>query len=202
MGKLNELRFLRLLSRKSDRRQFWKRVLTPALQLNSWHKATSRCILSRVVLGIISWRVLGYNRSEMLLYAWAIAAPNFETLFEGPLGWVKRETLFVYLDAHWNDNLPLDEELDIVFQNCPTAVVIIEVQVADDPGYAYDDYGPGKALTLSYIAPTILKLGLRIFYPSTPSSEEGGARRGCVVLVKNGVHSQALDSSPLLQAAE
>jgi hypothetical protein len=128
---------------------------------------------------------------------------ELRALFEGPLRSVKHKVVFVYLDAHWKDDLPLAEELDIVFQNCPAAVVMIDdFQVPDDPGYAYDDYGPGKALTLSYIAPTIASLGLRVFYPSTRSSEEGGARRGCVVLVKNGVHSQQLGSCPLLRAVE
>src|SRR5262249_42296175 len=65
-------------------------------------------------------------------------------------------TLFFYLDAHWNDDLPLAEELDIVFRRCPKAVVMIDdFQVPSDAGYGFDDYGPGKALVLSYIRPAI-----------------------------------------------
>jgi hypothetical protein len=128
---------------------------------------------------------------------------QLQALFDGPLRSMKNKTIFVYLDAHWNTDLPVGEELNIVFQNCPAAVVMIDdFQVPDDPGYGYDDYGRGKALTFTYIAPAIVSHGLRIFYPSTPSSEEAGVRRGCVVLMKNAVHGRALASCLLLRAAE
>jgi hypothetical protein len=42
-------------------------------------------------------------------------------------------TLFFYLDAHWNDDLSLAEEIDIVFSKCPSAVVMI-----DDFGVPFD----------------------------------------------------------------
>jgi hypothetical protein len=128
---------------------------------------------------------------------------QLQALFDGPLRSMTNKTIFVYLDAHWNADLPLGEELDIVFDNCPASVVMIDdFQVPDDPGYGYDDYGPGKALTSAYIAPAVARHGLGIFYPSTPSSQEGGALRGCVVLAKNVVHGRALASCPLLRAAE
>ena len=49
-------------------------------------------------------------------------------------------------------------------------------------GYAYDDYGPCKALTPDYIAGLTHKFSLAHFYPATPSSQETGARRGSIVL--------------------
>lgn len=74
------------------------------------------------------------------------------TLFDGPLQRLSSCTLFFYLDAHWNENLPLAEEIDIVFGRCPSAVVMVDdFQVPADPGYGYDDYGPGKALVSGYI---------------------------------------------------
>ena len=61
-------------------------------------------------------------------------------------------TLF-YLDAHWNDHLPLREEVELALKHFAKAVLIIDdFAVPDDPGYAFDDYGPGKALTLDYLA--------------------------------------------------
>jgi hypothetical protein len=110
-----------------------------------------------------------------------------------------RDVLLFYLDAHWNDDLPLAEELDIVFSHCPAAVVMIDdFQVPFDGGYEYDDYGPGKALVLGYIASAVSAHRLHAFYPSTPSADESGARRGCVVLTKHPDLIATLSSLPLL----
>jgi len=122
------------------------------------------------------------------------------SLFNGPLRLLDGQTLFAYLDAHWNPDLPLAEELDIIFDNCPAAIVMIDdFQVPSDPGYAYDDYGAGNSLTPAYIAPMRLVHRLEAYYPSTPSSEETGARRGCVVLAKEGIHAARLRNILLLQ---
>ena len=59
--------------------------------------------------------------------------------------------LFFYLDAHWNEDLPLAEELDTIFCRSSNPVVMIEdFQVPDDPDYGYDDYGPRKSLNPEY----------------------------------------------------
>jgi predicted O-methyltransferase YrrM len=95
-------------------------------------------------------------------------------LFDGPLSELSSRTLFFYLDAHWNDDLPLVEEIDIVFSRCPSAIVVIDdFQVPFDAGYGYDDYGPGKALAPQYIAPAVSAHRLQAFFPSTPSADEG-----------------------------
>lgn len=68
--------------------------------------------------------------------------------------------LFAYLDAHWGEDLPLAEKLEIVFSWDSDAIVMIDdFQVPDDPGYAYDDYGPGKALTPDLVDPACRRLG-------------------------------------------
>ena len=73
----------------------------------------------------------------------------------------------------------------IVFARCPNAVAMVDdFRVPDDPGYGYDDFGPGLALDQSYIAPTAEAHRLTAFYPTLPSSKETGMRRGCVVLAK------------------
>ena len=91
-------------------------------------------------------------------------------LFDGALHPFSDLTVFFYLDAHWNDDLPLAEEIDIVFNRCPLAVVMIDdFEVPSDPGYGFDDYGPGKGLVSGYISPVISAHQLRAFYPSTPS---------------------------------
>jgi hypothetical protein len=137
-------------------------------------------------------------------------------LFEGALHSLSSGTLFFYLDAHWNDDLPLAEELDIIFARCPSAVVMIDdFEVPSDAGYGYDDYGSGNALVLDYIRPAISTHLLQAFYPSTPSAADypstplaaaglaaaGRLRRGCVVLAKEASHGPVLASIPLLRPA-
>ena len=95
-------------------------------------------------------------------------------------------TVFFYLDAHWEGDLPLAEELDIVAAAWSRAVVMIDdFQVPDDPGYGYDDYGPGKALAEDYLPESVA--GWSRYYPATSSEAETGARRGCVVLTTPGI---------------
>jgi hypothetical protein len=137
-------------------------------------------------------------------------------LFEGALHSLSGLPVFFYLDAHWNDDLPLAEEIDIIFSRCPTAVVMIDdFEVPGDAGYGFDDYGPGKALVSGYIRPAISAHQLQAFYPSTPSAADypstpmaavglavpGRLRRGCVVLAKEACHGPALASIPLLRPA-
>lgn len=88
---------------------------------------------------------------------------------------------FVYLDAHWYDDLPLREELEIVQQFWPDAVVMVDDFAVPDTNYGYDDYGNGKALTLEYLAP-LAPTKLEAFFPAVSESEETGCRRGSVIL--------------------
>jgi len=137
----------------------------------------------------------------MLLHE--VSRTALRTLFDGPLQPLSSGTLFFYLDAHWNEDLPLAEEIGIVFSRCPSAVVMIDdFRVPFDPGYGYDDYGPGKALVSGYIRLAVLAHQLQAFYPSTPSAAEGGARRGCIVLAKEACHGTILASMPLLRLAD
>ena len=111
---------------------------------------------------------------------------ELKKLFEGPLRRRGDASLFFYLDAHWNADLPLAEEIDIIFNRLHNAVVMIDdFQVPHDRGFGYDDYGPGKVLNAEYIGPIAEAHGLTIFYPSAPSQHETGFRRGCAVLCKS-----------------
>ena len=99
--------------------------------------------------------------------------------------------LFVYLDAHWQEDLPLAEELSIIARaGRPSVVMVDDFQVPDDSGYRYDDYGPGKALVEDYL-PVSLLHGWALMYPTVRSEEETGARRGCCVLASPGLIEQA-----------
>jgi len=90
---------------------------------------------------------------------------------------------FFYLDAHWEKDLPLREEIGIAFGNYPKSVVMIDdFQVPQDSGYTFDDFGSSGALTLEYIKPVIK--GLSLAYPRLPSSRESGSKRGSIVLAR------------------
>jgi hypothetical protein len=109
---------------------------------------------------------------------------------------------FAYLDAHWNEDLPLAEELDIVFQHCPTAVVMVDdFRVPDDPGYGYDDYGRGKALDELYVRPAVAAHRLAVLYPVLRSTEETGQRRGCAVLARESDWAKPLLATGRLRCA-
>ena len=124
-------------------------------------------------------------------------------LFNGALRDFTNRTLFFYLDAHWNDDLPLAEELDIIFARCPPAVVMVDdFRVPGDADYGYDDYGLRKALTYGYISSNVAKFGLVAHFPSTPGCSEGGMRRGCVVLSNADFHGADLSSMPLLRISD
>jgi hypothetical protein len=101
--------------------------------------------------------------------------------------------VFIYLDAHWYDDLPLAEEIEIIATHWSSYVIMIDdFKVPDDPGYAYDDYGNGKTLALELIRASIGKHNLSVYFPAARSGEETGTRRGCVVLAPKGELSEHL----------
>ena len=89
--------------------------------------------------------------------------------------------VFFYLDAHWNADLPLADEINIIFDSFREAVIMIDDFQVPGESYAYDDYGPGAALDSTYLD-AMTRTDMTRFYPSLPATEETGARRGCVVL--------------------
>lgn len=115
----------------------------------------------------------------------------------------KGATALVYLDAHWNDDLPLEEEINIVFENCKDAVVLIDdFKVEDDAEYGYDEYATGLAINRDYIQGAIERFKLLLLYPSLPGAEESGARRGCAVLVRSdSKHAEKLKAASELRPA-
>ena len=101
-------------------------------------------------------------------------------------------TTFAYLDAHWGTDLPLFAETRILLARSARIVVMIDdFEVPDDPGYGFDSYGPAATLNLDYLRLTELP-AVQIFFPALRSIEEGGARRGCVVLAQEGPMTEAV----------
>lgn len=105
------------------------------------------------------------------------------------------EPCFFYLDAHWLDDLPLADEMLIVRRGWREfAVLIDDFRVEGDPGYFYDDYGPGKALAVPLLAALPELADLELFWPAALARTETGARRGWLVLASPGSVTNALAS--------
>lgn len=104
----------------------------------------------------------------------------------------------IYLDAHWEGHLPLAEELDAICRSLDRFVIIVDdFEVPGDSGYTFDNYGPGKALTAEYLDRCAGR-DLTRFYPSVPSKEETGVRRGWIVLTKDAEFIKTLSTIGLL----
>ena len=94
-----------------------------------------------------------------------------------------KKNVFFYLDAHWGEDLPLRQEVELITRFWSGVVIMVDdFQVPGDVGYLYDDYGPGKKLCLEYLQP-LSQYGLAAYFPTLPSSQETLSKRGCVVLV-------------------
>jgi predicted O-methyltransferase YrrM len=88
----------------------------------------------------------------------------------------------IYLDAHWAEDLPLKEEVEIALERFSECVIVVDdFEVPGDPGYGHDDYGAGKNLSLTDF-PFHRDPRITLFLPTAPSSTESGKKRGCVVL--------------------
>jgi predicted O-methyltransferase YrrM len=100
--------------------------------------------------------------------------------------------IFIYLDAHWERDLPLREELTTIFATHLKAVVMIDdFRVPDDPGYGWDDYGPQGSVDLTLLH-SIIPTDARLFFPKLPSDDETGARRGCCIIASKSAKIVAL----------
>ena len=113
-----------------------------------------------------------------------------------------QRTLF-YLDAHWYDDLPLCDELDMIAGHWQEFVAVIDdFEVPDVPDYGYDDYGAGRRLDLSLIESCLKQHALRAFFPRVPAQEETGQRRGyCVVVPERSAAALATAQTLLLEAS-
>ncbi|MDZ7677403.1 MAG: hypothetical protein U5K29_02495 [Acidimicrobiales bacterium] len=96
-----------------------------------------------------------------------------------------RDDVLFYLDAHWQGDIPLHDELEIISTRFTRSVVLIDdFRVPDDPGYRFEDRGPGRCLSESEV-PVDLRDRWRWHYPSAPSDTEGGKRQGCALLLQH-----------------
>lgn len=113
-----------------------------------------------------------------------------------------KKASFIYLDAHWGEELPLKEEIEIISDNWNSFVVMVDdFQVPNDGGYGYDNYGGEQVLSSQHFSKIFTKHNLIPFFPVLPSAQETGYKRGCVILVRQGDMSDKLRTMEGLAAA-
>jgi hypothetical protein len=99
---------------------------------------------------------------------------------------------FFYLDAHWNADIPLLQELELILSRSENFIVVIDdFRVPADSGFKYDMYGT-ISFDLPYIAPVLRTHANEVWvlYPSYPSELETGARRGFIVIIPRATGSK------------
>lgn len=111
-------------------------------------------------------------------------------------------SVFAYLDAHWGQSVPTRWEMLELFSHWESVCIVIDdFKVPGDPGYGYDDYGPGLAVDVSLLSGLPLA-GVAVFFPRIPSAKETGKRRGWVVLGRGTDLVDRLSKTPGLSRAE
>lgn len=97
---------------------------------------------------------------------------------------LRSDTIFFYLDAHWNSDLPLREELQLIFKCFELSVVMIDdFEVAHMDDYEFDDYGDNAVVSIDLIS-SVLTEEISLFYPNWKPQGEYNERRGFVILAK------------------
>lgn len=120
-------------------------------------------------------------------------------VLKGPLAHQLAASIFFYLDAHWNEDCPLVEELEIIFSVTKQPYVMIDdFEVPDDIGYSFDDFGGSSVLNRQYVSEHVTRYKLAVLYPKVPSCDETGARRGCIILCRND-HAERVLSTGLFR---
>ena len=105
-----------------------------------------------------------------------------------------------YLDAHWNDDLPLPEELNIIMQGLEAYVVVVDDFQVPGSRYFYDRYENGNELTLNYLAPKLdLSTNPVFMTPSNASTEETGPRKGTLFVAPQKLYIDRLQYLTRLQ---
>jgi hypothetical protein len=102
------------------------------------------------------------------------------------------ERPLAYLDAHWEERVPLAEELDCLFANWDEVIAVIDdFYVPEDPGYGYDIYA-GVALAADGLdLPSDALLG----YPAGLATSETGSRRGTAFVARGAGARSALEAA-------
>jgi hypothetical protein len=100
-------------------------------------------------------------------------SPDFLTRLVTRGNLPKDKPVFFYLDAHWEDHLPLREELAIIATHHPNAIVMIDdFKIDDDSGYGYDSYENNQEVSLTFLRREVCEGKWSVFFPVMPSVKD------------------------------
>jgi predicted O-methyltransferase YrrM len=111
---------------------------------------------------------------------------------------LSRALNFVYLDAHWNDYLPLRDELLILEKWQNTVVMIDDFKVPSDERFGWDKYDDEREICLRHIAGSFGDNA--VYFPNYSATDEGAvAARGYCVIAMSEPWRKVLDRISLLR---
>lgn len=104
---------------------------------------------------------------------------------------VPKDRAFFYLDAHWDQHIPLTDELAMIRRYWSESVVMVDDFAVPGDSYRWLDRGPGACLDET-------SLGAwwndkRRWYPQCPAHQEVGQNTGYVVLAQDDAAAEVLD---------
>ena len=104
-----------------------------------------------------------------------------------------------YLDAHWNEFMPLPDELTIIAENCEKAVILIDdFMVPWDDRFLYDEY-PDIRIDVEIINRWLRpkREDISVYMPAyDPRSDPSGKGIGFAIILMGQSQDLSLDSFP------
>ena len=99
----------------------------------------------------------------------------------------------IYLDAHWNDDLPLPEEIDIICDSMQDFMIIVDDFKSPFHGYGYDAHSNSHDLSLEVQVPQ-LKTNRQLAYcfPWLGPEHETGAKMGAAFIFPEETYEREL----------
>ena len=90
------------------------------------------------------------------------------------------EEIFVYLDSHWYEDLPLNHELKILSKFENAIIFVDDFEIPNTSGWNFDSYSKTN-ITIEGIS---IPESYSIYFPTYKPQDDGGFKTGCAILVK------------------
>ena len=107
----------------------------------------------------------------------------------------KENPTFIYLDSHWYENLPLEEELEIINSINDVIVLIDDFKIPGNADWKFDKYNQIELSLEDINIPTNYSIYFREYKPN----EDGGFKSGCVFLSKGEKANSVLNNIELIK---
>ena len=107
----------------------------------------------------------------------------------------KKKPTLIYLDSHWYEDLPLDNELEIINSINDVIILIDDFKVPGNNEWKFDTYNEVDLSLKDINIPN----NYSIYFPKYTPKEDGGFKSGCIFLSKGKKANIVLDSISLIQ---